>query len=192
MNISFGAKIPIAKCQIQNTITKNFESALIYEIDCKDRSDINTFVMPEEEWNYAKCIQGNLADSMMMEAIYNVPRKSSFYILQNKDGETLGISEVEKSADNNYNLAYLDTKKDKQYKYVGQTLLSTVTREAYKKGTKKFTVFGAALSALDFYTETCGFKKNGPYTPIIERDEIPDFVRQTEKRTQAKIIDFVG
>lgn len=192
MNISFGARIPIAKCQIQNTITKEFEPALIYEIDCNDRSDIDTFVMPENEWNYAKCVQGSLADSMMMEAIYNVPRKSSFYLLQNQNGETLGISEVEKSFDDNYNLAYLDTKKDKNYKYVGQTLLATVAREAFKKGTKLFTVYGAALSALDFYTDICGFKDSGLYTPIMERGEIPAFVNRTEKRTQARIIDFVG
>lgn len=190
MNISFSGKVPIAKCQIQNLKTKNFEPAYIYEIDCKDRSDIDTLIVPENEWRYAKYIQRNLADSMMNEAIYGEPRKSSYYVLENKDGETLGMSEVSKSFNNTYDLTYLDTKKQKPYKYVGQTLLATVAREALKKGTELFTIYGAALSALDFYVEKCGFKDAGLFIPIMQKEEIPAFVKRTEDRTKARIIDY--
>jgi len=40
MNISFGKKIPLSQCQIQNKETGNFEKATVYELDCKDKNDI--------------------------------------------------------------------------------------------------------------------------------------------------------
>ena len=47
MNISFGKKIPIAQCQIQNLATKKFEPATIYELDCHDESDLLEVVKPK-------------------------------------------------------------------------------------------------------------------------------------------------
>ena len=38
--ISFGAKIPIAKCKIQNKESGQFENATVYEYTCSDKSDV--------------------------------------------------------------------------------------------------------------------------------------------------------
>lgn len=192
MNVSFGAKVPIAKCQIQNEKTGKYESAVIYEIDCNDESDIDTVTKPESEWKYAKFIQSDMQEKIQYKNIYSGYNISSFYILENQDGETLGMSEMREFYDGSYDLTYLDTKKEKQYKYVGQTLLATTAREAYKKGTKVFTICSAVLSALDFYTQVCGFKDCGLFIPTMQRGEIPQFVRRTENRTKAPILDFVG
>ena len=89
-------------------------------------------------------------------------------------------------------LAYLDTKKDKQYKYVGQTLLATVAREVFKKAGDSFSVYGAVDSAIKFYEKVCGFQLGDLGMPYLPWDEIPKFIKQTEKRTQSQIIDLKG
>lgn len=192
MNVSFGAKVPIAKCQIQNVETGSYEPAVIYEIDCNDKSDINTVTKPASEWKYSKLIQKDMQEKINYKKIYSGYDVSSFYILENQYGETLGMSEMTEFYDGSYDLTYLDTKNGKPYKYVGQTLLATTAREAYKKGTKVFTIYSAVLSALDFYTQVCGFKDCGLFVPTMKRGEIPHFVKQTERRTKAPILDFVG
>ena len=192
MNISFGKKIPIAKCQIQNLTTGRFEPATIFELDCKDESDLLEVVKPSREWEYAAYIHSNMCDKVDLQKIFGNDDTDRFYILQNKYGETLGMSQVEEIYDGAYDLAYLDTKKDKQYKYVGQTLLATVAREVFKKAGDSFSVYGAVDSAIKFYEKVCGFQLGDLGMPYLPWDEIPKFIKQTEKRTQSQIIDLKG
>ena len=192
MNISFGKKIPIAQCQIQNITTGKFEPATIYELDCTDESDLSEVVKPSREWEYAAYIHANMCDKVDYQRVFESGNNDCFYILQNKNGETLGMSQVEELYEGAYDLAYLDTKKDKEYKYVGQTLLATVAREVFKKTGEIFSIYGAVDSARAFYEKTCGFKIGEFNMPYIEIDEIPSFIKQTEKRTKSPIIDLKG
>ncbi|MBQ8886985.1 MAG: hypothetical protein IJY61_04720 [Candidatus Gastranaerophilales bacterium] len=190
MQISFGKKIPIAQCQIQNLKTGKFEPATVYELDCTDESDLLEVVKPTREWLYATYIHDNMCDRIELQNVYKEYDNSSFYILQNKDGETLGMSQVEEIYEGAFDLSYLDTKKKKPYKYVGQTLLATVAREVYQKATDAFSVYGAVDSARDFYEKICGFKIGEFDMPYLPYEEIPAFIEQTESRTHAPIIDL--
>ena len=192
MNISFGKKIPIAQCQIQNLTTGKFEPATVYELDCTDESDLLEVVKPSQEWEYAAYIHANMCDKVDFQKIFQSDGTDNFYILQNQQGETLGMSQVEEIYDGAHDLSYLDTKKDKQYKYVGQTLLATVAREVYKKASDIFSVYGAVDSAKDFYEKICGFKIGEFDMPYLSYEEIPAFIEQTESRTHAPIIDLKG
>ena len=192
MNISFGKKIPIAQCRIQNLTTGRFEPATIFELDCKDESDLLEAVKPSTEWEYAAYIHSNMCDKVDLQKIFGDDDSDTFYILQNQHGETLGMSQVEEIYDGAYDLAYLDTKKDKKYKYVGQTLLSTVAREVFKKAGDSFSVYGAVDSAIKFYEKICGFKLGDLGMPYLPCEEIPQFIKQTEIRTQSPIIDLKG
>ena len=52
--ISFGAKIPIAKCKIQNRETGKFENATIYEYTCTEKADIEKIkrITSRQKWEY--------------------------------------------------------------------------------------------------------------------------------------------
>jgi hypothetical protein len=102
------------------------------------------------------------------------------------------MAQTEEIYEDAYDLAYLDTKKGKKYKYVGQTLLATITREVHKKSGDILSVFGAVESAMDFYEKICGFKIGEFDRPYIFYEEIPDFIKQTEERTNSPIIDLKG
>ena len=116
-----------------------------------------------------------------------------FYVLENINGKTLGMAQTEEFYEDSYDLAYLDTQKGKNYKYVGQTLLATVAREVQKKSGDILSVFGAVDSAKDFYHKICGFKIGDEFDePYISAEDIPTFVKQTEERTKAPIIDLKG
>ena len=192
MNISFGKKIPIIQTQIQNTKTGQFEPATVYELDCKDESDLLEVHKPKKEWEYAHYIHENMSDKYRYGAFSQDFDDCFFYVLENKDGETLGMAQTEEIYEDAYDLSYLDTKKRNGYKYVGQTLLATVAREVHKKSADILSVFGAVDSAMSFYEKVCGFKIGEFDKPYISYEDIPAFVKQTEERTKAKIIDLKG
>ena len=192
MNISFGKKIPIAQCQIQNIKTNKFEPAIIYELDCRDESDLLEARKPKSKWEYAKYIHENMCDKYRYGSFSQDFDGCYFYILQDKNGKTLGMAQTEEIYEDAFDLAYLDTKKEKNYKYVGQTLLAAVAREVQKKSGDILSVFGAVDSAMDFYKKTCGFKIGEFDRPYILYEEIPNFIKQTESRTNAPLIDLKG
>ena len=192
MNITFGKKIPIARCQIQNLTTGKFEPATVFELDCKDESDLFETVKPNNEWKYAAYIHDNMCDKVDFQKVFGNDDSNSFYILQNQQGETLGMSQLEEIYDGAFDLGYLDTKKDKNYKYVGQVLLATIAREVSKKASDIFTIYGAVDSAKDFYVKICGFKIGEFDMPYLQIEEIPAFVKQTEDRIHSSIIDLKG
>lgn len=192
MNISFGKKIPIAQCQIQNIKTGKFEPATVYEFDCKDESDLVETRKPKSQWQYANYIHENMSDKYRYGAFSQDFDDCCFYILQDKNGKTIGMAQTEEIYEDAYDLAYLDTKKGKHYKFVGQTLLATVAREVQKKSGDILSVFGAVDSAMDFYKKVCGFKIGEFDMPYIFAEDIPNFIKQTEERTKARIIDLKG
>lgn len=192
MNISFGKKIPIAQCQIQNIKTGKFEPATVYELDCKDESDLLETRKPKSKWEYASYIHENMSDKYRYGAFSQDFDDCCFYILQDKNGETIGMAQTEEIYEDAYDLACLDTRKGKHYTFVGQTLLATVAREVQKKSGDILSVFGAVDSAMDFYKKVCGFKIGEFDRPYISAEDIPNFIQQTEERTNAKIIDLKG
>ena len=192
MNISFGKKIPIAQCQIQNIKTGEFEPATVYELDCTEESDLLETRKPKSNWEYANYIHENMSDKYRYGSFSQDFDDCYFYILQDKNGNTIGMAQTEEIYEDAYDLAYLDTKKGKPYTFVGQTLLATVAREVQKKSGDILSVFGAVDSAINFYQKVCGFKIGEFDKPYISAEDIPNFIKQTEERTNAKIINLKG
>ena len=71
MNISFGRKIPIIKCQIQDTDTGKFEPATVYQIDCKDESDVLEIRNLPDTWQYKLGIAKNMDRKHQLLKHYN-------------------------------------------------------------------------------------------------------------------------
>ena len=191
MNISFRRKIPIMQTQIQNLQTGEFESATVYELDCKDDTDIIETMKPQHLWTYAKSINQNMCDKYIRQQ-KGEKTNTSFYILQNKSGETLGMAQTEEQIKKAHNLSLFDTQKEKGYKYVGQTLLASVSKDILSKDGIRLSVFDPHPTALAFYDRVCGFQNFGDIFMSADRKQMNKFINQTEQRTKAPLVDLRG
>ena len=185
MQVSFGQKIPIALAQIQNKQTGEFEQATIYEVDCKDSLDIVEARNDSKHWNFPCEIVHN------MNCKYkNNDDSNSFYILQNRNFETIGRVQIAQKDDEIYSVEWLDTKENNGYRFVGQTILAVVGKEVLSKNGTSLAVLTAVPDAYSFYEDVCQFQTLGKNRYYMEKEEIDDFIKRTEKRTQGSIINL--
>ena len=191
MNISFGKKIPIMQTQILNIQTKDFEPATVYELDCKDERDILETLKPQHSWTYARDINQRMCDKYIQQQ-KGEKNSSSFYILQSQNGETLGMAQTEEQIKNAYNLSLFDTKKDKNYKYVGQTLLASISKDIMSKDGIRLSVLEPHPTAIKFYDKICGFQNFGDIFMSADKEQMNKFIKQTEQRTNSPLIDLKG
>ena len=189
MKISFGKKIPIALTQIQNKRTEEFEQATIYEVDCKDESDVLEVKNDMEGWNFPCEIALNIERKYKLQNRQNEDCHN-FYILQNQNNETIGRVDIKKWDNKLFSVEWLDTKENSGYRYVGQTILATATKEAIEKGGKSFAVLAAMEDAFPFYTDVCKFTDCGKSGFYMDEKQMQEFVKRTEKRTQSSIINL--
>ena len=190
MNVSFGQKIPIALGQIQNRKTGEFEQATIYEVDCKDEHDIIEARNDSKGWSFPTEFATNMHCKHVTHKQYNKNNDSSFYILQNQDYNTLGRIQIDNEDDEIYTVEWFDTKANNGYRFVGQTLLATAAKEVLHKNGSTLAVLGAVEDAIPFYTDVCQFQELGKQRFYMDKNEIKDFIKRTEKRTNATLIDL--
>ena len=98
--------------QIQNLQTGKFELATVFELDCKDETDILETIVPQTSWTYAKDINKNMCEKYIKQQ-NGEKSNTSFYILQNKSGETLGMAQTEEQIKKAHNLSFWILKKIK-------------------------------------------------------------------------------
>ena len=192
MNVSFGKKIPIMQTQIKNLQTGNFEPATVFELDCKDAEDIEeTGSLEKNSFGFANRITSNMRFKHR-QFTKGIKDNNSFYILQNKSGETLGIAQTEEGIKKGHQLEYLETKYDTNYKYVGQTLLASISKDIMKKDGIRLSIFSPIPSAIKFYQDTCGFQNIGNLMLTADSKQLGAFVSQTESKTKAPLVDLKG
>lgn len=189
MNISFGRKIPIIQTQIQNKSTGNFESATVYELDCQDETDILETMKPQDSWTYARDININMYEKYIQQQ-KGEKSDMAFYILQSQNGETLGMAQTQKQIKNAHNLALFDTKKDKGYKFVGQTLLASIAKDIMNKDGIRLSVFEPHPTAIEFYDKVCGFQNFGDIFLSADKAQMNAFIDRTEQRTKAPLLNL--
>ena len=164
--------------------------ATIYEVDCKDKHDIFEVRNDSKNWNFPHEFATNMHCKYVTHKQYKVNNASSFYILQNQDYETLGRIQIDTEDYDKYTVEWLDTKKNNGYRFVGQTLLATAAKEVLDNNGSTLAVLGAVEDAIPFYTDVCQFQEVGKDRFYMDKDEIKDFIRRTEKRTNATLIDL--
>lgn len=191
MQVSFGQKIPIALGQIQNKKTGEFEQATIYEVDCKDESDILEVKNNMEGWSFPCEIATNMHIKQLGQNKYNNKHEfHSFYILQNPDYETLGRIDLKKWDNGLFSVEWLDTKENSGYRYVGQTILATIAKEVIDNDGSSLAILGAMEDAIPFYTDVCKFTDCGKSGFYMNEKQMQEFINRTEKRTQGSIINL--
>ena len=192
MSIVFGRKIPIIQTQIQNNKTGCFEPATVFELDCHDEQDLLETLKPSTKWIYAKQINQNMLKKYTQIKQGNGKNTDTFYILQNKYGETLGMAQTQKMKKNAFNLALIDTKKDKDYKFVGQTLLASISKDIINKSGIRLSIFEPIQSAVPFYDSVCGFQNFGDMFLSADIRQMNTFIKKTEHQTSAPLINLKG
>ena len=183
MQISFGQKIPIAKTQIKSLEENNFISATVFELDCRDKSDLDEVNFNNDDWHYDTDIRENMRDKNSIFNRRNIEIPNYFYILQTQENETLAIAQIDINKRNTASLEWLDTKTNKPYKFVGQTFLATLTKEIFKKGGHNIVIPYAIREAMPFYINKCGFENLGKNRLYMNESQMKKFINATEEKT---------
>ena len=193
--ISFGAKIPIAKCKIQNRKTGKTESSTVYEYTCTDKSDVEKIerIVSKQDWEFGQDIAYDVwwKNSVIEknDARYNYMLDYHFYSIENNRRKTIGLCETKENDD--IGVEFLETLQDKKYRFIGQTLLASLAKKA-SLAANRLIILNAAQKALDFYRKSCGFTKeiqdDEAISFVVNKPQILEFIRQTEQRTNGEIV----
>ena len=191
MNISFGQKIPIAKCTVKDTYTNQKTDGYISELDCKDTSDILRISSLPDTWEFQETISLNMKDKYSAHK-NGRDNQTKFYILENENGEILGISCID-DRPKSLEVRFIESRDDHRYKFVGQNLLATLAKQVLDSRQQKLIIRSSISSAYDFYEKICGFKPAKFCDLEMIRQDIPSFIRRTnekiEKETESLTIN---
>ena len=187
--ISFGAKIPVAICQIKNKNTQQMRKAVIYEYDCKDISDYWALakIEKEQKWKYADIIAAK-AD---LKCNGRMLQDESIYSLEDESGKTVGLCNFRETS-RNTEVRYIESKSDDVYKYVGQNMLALLAKRAFYSGKKEIRIANAQHNAFMFYKKCC-FQfdwdefSNGYNEFYLKREKMPTSIKETEDKTNTSI-----
>ena len=195
-SVSFGKKIPVMQCKIQNRINKEPVNATISEYDCTNYTDISDIFSQCGKWNYGRAMASDMNLKLFNYLNYdteNYPYK--FYVMEDEGENIIGICETENSR-NNVNIFFLESEPKKKYKYIGQTMLAAVGKMLSSKNGHNMYVMNPAAAAITFYTQKCNFEplvKNREWDGLIMQSEkISGFIKDVEEKSGGKIINIKG
>lgn len=185
-SISFGAKIPVGRCQILDCDNKKFVGATFCQYDGQDLEDI-------VELSSVDCYQDckdAMKTGLQLELLGVANPGFNYYCLKDDNGEIAGLCYT---FDENgvKKVKYIASVLDGKHKYAGQAMLASLAKKSLNSDTKKLVIETALSSAWDFYERTCGFKPIEDTSNLgMSRYEMHKFVERVEDRTRGKVIDF--
>ncbi len=189
MNISFGRKIPIATCQLLDKKRNAYIPTVVYLFDGKDKSDISELQELEDSWEYRDEIIDNIKYKNTNHRLFR-PCDTAIYTIEKYNGEKLGLC----CADNrkkSLEVRFLESQSDKKYKFAGQCLLAAMGQTMLKTlEQEKFIIRSSLASAYSFYQDTCGFIEANYSDLEMDRENTQRFIKRTEERTKAPIIEL--
>lgn len=196
--ISFGAKVPIAKCKIQNKETGQFENATVFEYTCADKSDVEKLkrITAKQDWEFGVDIYNDarwknyIIEKGLNENSYSI-NNAHFYSLENSRRKTIGLCETQEDAALVVDL--FETRMKNKYRFVGQTMLAVFARKVLN-GSDFLVIQNALPKSLDFYKKACGFgqeiKEGDEIYFVVDKSQLQSFINQTEQRTGGAIISL--
>lgn len=187
-SISFGRKIPVATCQVKNLEKNKYIPAVVYEFDCHDRSDMEELRETDGEWEFKRALYNDMLNTRG-RILRGGTDDSRYFVLEDKKSkDIIGMSEVTTKG-KTINIEYLETEREKKYKYVGQALIAAIGTEVLHEGGKKLTVGCPYRTALSFYEDTCQFDKSQKGKLQFEEEGLKKFIKRTGKRTEEKVLN---
>ena len=187
MQISFGAKIPINTCNLYDNQAKKFIKAVVYEIDCKDKSDVDYFKNIQEPWLFRRQFIHSAAYNYFLFSQKHEISPNKIYSLEDKDGYVAGFCKTV-SDKNTLNIEFIESSPSKKYKYAGQTMLASIAKQLLYTG-KDLTVEIPAFEAKEFYSKVCKFDKEALAEGfILPQQKMKDFIERTERKTKGEML----
>ena len=177
--LNFSATIPKIKLQVQNKTSKEFIPATFYLVDGEDILDYKEFQLGSE-WEYGDV----LSKSTQRHHSFN-----HHYKIKTDNNETIAICRVGDLYANAYDIEYLESKPNSNYKYSGRAILACIAKEILNWGGNTLKVLDPLASAYSFYEETCGFNCKGKH-PQMNKKDMEEFITRTEKDIGCELLDI--
>lgn len=185
-SISFGAKIPVGKCQILDCYNKKFVEATFCQYDSEDLEDI----VEISSVNCEKDCRDAMRTGLQLERLGISNPGFSYYCLKDDNGDIAGLCYTH-DVDGVKKVKYIASVLDGRHKYAGQAMLASLAKKSLNSNTNKIVIEAALSSAWDFYEKTCGFKPvEGVSNLEMDRLGMHEFVGKVEDRTRGKVVDF--
>ena len=189
--ISFGKKIPKMQFYIQRKDTEEFVPAIFSEVDCKDEDDYTDVKTLDRKWTFKDYIAQRISEKNSLQQYFKKLSDTSVYEMQDASGQIIGLAQTE-TRNGVCNIEYIESKHNNEYRYVGQSMVAAIGREALDKKCYKLTVDAPIDEAMPFYINACGFKKYGDFSLKMNLAEIYRLIKQSELDTQSIIINLEG
>lgn len=185
-SITFGAKIPVGKCQILDCDNKKFVDATFCQYDYEDLEDI----VELSRINCDRDCRDAMRTGLELERLGVSNPGFNYYCLKDDNGEIVGLCYTY-DVDGVKKVKYIASVLDGKHKYVGQAMLASLAKKSLNSGTKKLVIEAALSSAWDFYERICGFKPIEDTSSLgMDRYEMCEFVEKVEERTRGRVVDF--
>ena len=187
-----------ANCKVINCNTQKPANCKIWELDKAEDGDYFEKLEEDENWQNSIFLICQVAD-------FKIPFIPSehYYVIEDENERCLGYALTEDKADE-CKLMYIEVVtsfkndflggREKEYKYIGETLLSFITKKAQKQGAEKIKL-NSIPTAVDFYQSNCGFEVTGISSkyPFIETEMVlngskfNELIKHNEQHTTGKI-----
>lgn len=195
-NISF-AKTLAATCHVK-TKSGDFEQCKIFELD--KFSDKNYFqkLTKDQTWDGNSFI--DTLNYLMQMPYSNYHERT--YAMENKNGECLGYIRTTMGYDieQDEKISHIETcpkhktkNKDREIKYIGQTLIAFLVGRAKKENRKGIYIESYLDEAKKFYEEKCNFKpiSSRAYELTLSNKDYDSFLEEYKQNTKCKIKYYI-
>ena len=188
--VSFGKKIPIAKCHIKDLKHNKYVSVTCYKIDCNDASDSSDIWKLDGDWEYNDVVAHNIDEKHRHLKGLGVQNSLDFYEMKtDKKKEVVGICQVNKTF-GDIRLDYLEAEPENKYKYIGQSMLAILGEVAKAEKMERIYIPAPVEKARAFYKDKCGFKEAKDTTALyLNRNKFKRLKIKAERNTHSKIIN---
>ena len=191
ISISSGQKNPKMQFQIQRKDTKEFVPAIFSEVDCNDDNDYDEVKTLDRRWTFKDLVAQRIAAKGVTQRFFNETSNISVYEMHDLNGQLIGIAQTQ-TKDGICSIEYIESKPQNEYKYVGQSMVAAIGREALDKKCYKLTVDAPIDEAKPFYINTCGFKKYRDFSLEMNSAEIYRLLAKTGLDMQLALINLEG
>ena len=167
------------------------ERCYIYELNQED----GDYFMPlraKTEWQE----EGFLPN--IHQTVYDGESSDHVFVIESKDEECLGVLEADDDIirEDYQKIEFLETyspyshkNKDRNRKYIGQTLLAFAAKFFDSKNKTALKIPSAVQASWGFYIDKCNFVQDEyiPYELMLEKEDFEKLIKTNEQNTKGKI-----
>ncbi len=187
--INFGKLIPVNQCRVINRSEDKLVNATIYEYDCKDLFDVYEVGDLDYSWDFRDLITSGMHSKYLNQVVGKEDNKNHYYCAKDDDGNIIGLCYTNEDTDS-IDIKLVTSEQDKKYKYVGQSILTSLAQKVLNTGREKLKIKAALSDVKDFYAKACGFRcttqGKSPFGDDFEitKEEIPAFIARTNHKKE--------